>query len=673
MRAFLKTLLIVVIAISVFLTVAVIFGSMYLSGYKDSHVEEALLEFDSRAGSTEFYCFGPSDRYGALSKAKRIDGATLDNGIKYEYVSFKSIPENLINAFIAIEDKRFYSHSGIDYLRTGKAAVNYVFGNGDFGGSTITQQLVKNLTEYDDFSVKRKLTEAFSALDLENNYDKTEILEMYLNVINLSEGCRGIGAAAELFYSKTPQELTLSECATVAAITNNPAKYDPLKYPENNKKRRDLVLKCMLEQGYIGNEEYLQAMNEPIQLNLSNKYKSGSVNSWYIDMVTEDVLEGLCERYGITKKSASLMLYRGGFKIYTAMDENIQGILDGYYSDEYNFPIGENGELPQSAMIIIDPYNGDILGVAGAVGNKTANRLQNYATQVKRPPGSTIKPLSVYAPALDRGLIKWSTVIEDSPVNDGGGRGLPWPQNVTRTYVGNVDIKYAVEHSLNTVAVKVLGMLGVDESFDFLTEKLYWESLDAEKDIGLASLGLGQPTRGVTLRELTAAYSIFQEGIMSRARSYYFVTDARGNIILGNALEQGKAISAESAAIMTKMLEAVVDTGTAAGKIGLDEGVSVAGKSGTSNNNCDRYFIGYTPELLAGVWMGYEYPKDLSEFGGNISVYIWDEVMSRIYEGDEWGSKTKFSVPNTVQRLTYREEGDTLSYSEGWFEVGSHK
>ena len=160
---------------------------------------------------------------------------------------------------------------------------------------------------------------------------------------------------------------------------------------------------------------------------------------------------------------------------------------------------------------------------------------------------------------------------------------------------------------------------------------------------------------------------------MSRARSYYFVTDARGNIILGNALEQGEAISAESAAIMTKMLEAVVDTGTAAGKIGLDEGVSVAGKSGTSNNNCDRYFIGYTPELLAGVWMGYEYPKDLSEFGGNISVYIWDEVMSRIYEGDEWGSKTKFSVPNTVQRLTYREEGDTLSYSEGWFEVGSHK
>ena len=681
MKSFIKTLLITVIVISVLASAVLILGALYISGYRDRHVEDALLEFDNRMGNTEFYCFNPSDRYGNFKKAKLIEDAGLDNGTKYAFVPYSEIPADLINAFVAIEDKRFYLHEGIDFLRTGKAAVNYVFGDGGFGGSTITQQLVKNLTEYDDFSVDRKLIEAFSATGLERKYDKSEILEMYLNVINLSEGCRGIGAASEFFYSKNPTQLTLAECATIAAITNNPARYDPLKHPEKNKQRRDLVLKCMLEQGYINEIEYNEAVKEPIKLNLSKKYKNGSVNSWYIDMVTEDVLNDLSEKYGITKKSASLMLYRGGFRIYTAMDENIQNVLDGYYSDEYNFPIGEDGEIPQSAMIVIDPYSGDILGVAGAVGIKSANRLQNYATNAKRPPGSTIKPLSVYAPALDRGLIKWSTVIEDSPIDDGGSRGTPWPQNVSRDYVGKVDVKYAIEHSLNTVAVKVLQMVGEKESFNFLKNKLLIKSLDAKKDMGAASLALGQPSHGVTLREITAAYSVFEEGIMSRPRSYYFVTDSDGKIILGNAPSQEKVISKESAAIMTKLLETVVDTGTAAGKIALDRNVSVAGKSGTSNNNCDRYFIGYTPELLAGVWFGYEYPKDLSQFGGNLSVYIWDEVMSKIYESDDWGSITKFAVPDTVQKLTYNKDGsfdsidgtDASEYSDGWFAIEPHK
>lgn len=650
MRNFIKTLLIIIIVISVLSAAVLLLGALYVSGYRDRHVEEALLNFDNRVGSTEFYCFNASDRYGDFGKAKLIEGARLDNGIKYEFVAYSSIPENLVNAFISIEDKRFYSHEGIDFLRMGKAALNYVFGNGDFGGSTITQQLVKNITEYDDFSVERKLIEAFSSKDLERKYDKSEILEMYLNVINLSEGCRGVGAASEFFYSKSPLDLTLSECATIAAITNNPAKYNPLRHPENNRQRRDLVLKCMLDQGYINEAEYSKSINEPIKLNISEKYKSGDVNSWYVDMVTEDVLDDLCEKYGITKKSASLMLYRGGFRIYTAMDENVQNILDGYYSDEYNFPIGKNGEMPQSAMIVIDPYTGDILGVAGAIGEKKANRLQNYATKAKRPPGSTIKPLAVYAPAIDKGIIKWSTVIEDSPVNDGGARGVPWPRNVTGTYVGDVDVKYAVEHSLNTVAVKVLQMVGEKDSFDFLKHKLLIDSLDAGEDVGLASLALGQPARGVTLREMTAAYSIFEEGIMSKPRSYYFVTDSDGRIVLGNDPKQEKVISKESAAIMTKLLEAVVDTGTAAGKVTLDGKIEVAGKSGTSNNNCDRYFIGYTPELLAGVWFGYDYPKDLSEFGGNLSVYIWDEVMTQIYGIDEWGSGDRFSVPDSTLR-----------------------
>ena len=498
-------------------------------------------------------------------------------------------------------------------------------------------------------------------------------------MINLSRGCRGIGAAAEYYYSKEPMELTLSECATIAAITNNPSLYDPISHPENNMKRRNIILRCMYELSFISDEEYEIAVSQPISLNVS-KSKNDGVNSWYIDMVTRDVIEDLCHKFGLTQSAASLMLYRGGYKIYTAIDPSVQEVLDEYYSNEYNFPIDNNGNIAQSAMIIIDPYNGDILGVAGAIGIKKGNRVQSFATDTKRPPGSTIKPLSIYAPAIEMGLIEWSSVFEDSPALFLGKEKKPWPQNVDRNYVGEVDIKYAVEHSLNTVPVKILDLLGQKETMEFLRNKLHMTSFDERIDSGAASLALGQPTYGVTLRELTAAYSIFQEGIMSTPRSYYKVTDASGKIILDNPTFQEAVISNESAAIMTKMLQSVVETGTAAGKITLKNKIEVAGKSGTSANNCDRLFVGYTPELLAGVWFGYEYPKNLTEFGGNLSVYIWDDVISNIYSSCDRYKKTDFNVPDTVQKLSYKSpiknentDAETPNYDVGWFNVKNHK
>lgn len=654
-------------------TLTLICGATYLLRYRSARVEDELLEISHSSGKTEFYRFDYHDRQSRLGNAILIENASLDSGIKYKYTSYDEIPQNLINAFVAIEDKRFYQHSGVDLLRTGMAAMNYVFGSGEFGGSTITQQLVKNLTGRDEFSVDRKLTEAFCALDIEERCDKTEILEMYMNVINLSEGCRGIGAAAELYYSKAPKDLTLSQCATIAAITNNPARYDPIKHPENNLKRRNLILKCMLEQDFISQNEYDLAVSEPITLDVSSAYGSGCINSWYVDMVTEDVINDLSAKYSVSKSSAALMLYRGGYRIYTAMDKDIQAILDEYYKDVYNFPIDSQGNMPQSSMIVIDPYSGDILGVAGAVGEKTGNRLQNYATDTKRPPGSTIKPLTVYAPALQGKLINWATIVEDSPVIT--DKNTAWPSNVTDTYVGNVDIKYAIEHSLNTVAVKVLQTVGEQEAFTFLHDKLLIKSLDSRADMGAASLALGQPSHGVTLREITAAYSIFEEGIMSKPRSYFKVTDSSGRVILDNTPHEEAVLSRETAAIMTKLLETVVDTGTASGKIALDDRIDVAGKSGTSQSNHDRCFIGYTPELLAGVWFGYEYPKDLSEFGGNVSVYLWDEVMTAIYDRTEYGKIKRFKTPETVQRLTYDAKTGELppnnassELAEGWFE-----
>jgi len=670
-----KTLLILIIVISALSSFVVIGGAAYLRRYKNAHVDPSLIEIAHRCEKTKFYCYDFSDRDGRVGEAVLIESSELGGEVTYKYVPYNEIPENLVNAFIAIEDKRFYKHNGVDFIRTAKAAFNYVFGSGKFGGSTITQQLVKNLTGNDDFSIDRKLSEAFCAIDLEKEYDKTEILEMYLNVINLSEGCRGVGAAAEYFYSKKPSELTLSECATIAAITNNPSKYNPKKHPENNRERRNLILKCMLEMGYITEDEFIQAVAEPIALNPSRTASEGGVNTWYVDMVIEDVLRDLCKKYNISRSAASLMLYHGGLKIYTAMDLEIQTILDEYYSDIYNFPIDNSGQMAQSSMIVIDPYNGDILGVAGAIGEKPGNRVQNYATDTKRPPGSAIKPLSVYSIALEKGLIEWSSIFEDSPVKPGSETQAPWPLNADKTYAGNVDIQYAVANSLNTVAVKVLEMVGNEESLSFLKNDLLIDSLDNSADIGSASLALGQSSRGISLRELVAAYSIFQEGIMSKPRSYFKITDENGQIILDNPSEQESVLSRETAAIMTKLLESVVDTGTAKDRISLDKITDVAGKTGTTQNNCDRYFVGYTPELLAGVWFGYEYPKALDDFGGNPSLYLWDEIMSKIYEKTDYGAITRFSVPETVQKLTYETPlGEILQNVEnvsdvkhGWF------
>ena len=265
---------IILIAVSIFailLTVTCLLGAVYLMRYKDCSIDEELLNLTHYAEKTEFYRYEFNDRENRLGEAVLIEDESLDSGKKYQFVPYSEIPESLINAFISVEDKRFFDHNGLDYLRTGHAAINYVFGKGDFGGSTITQQLVKNLTGHDEFSIERKLTEAFCALDLEEKCDKTEILELYLNVINLSEGCRGASAAADVFFSKQVNELTLAESATLAALTKNPAAYDPLRHPENNVKRRNTVLKCMLDQGYITQSEYDNAVKQPLELQTSER------------------------------------------------------------------------------------------------------------------------------------------------------------------------------------------------------------------------------------------------------------------------------------------------------------------------------------------------------------------------------------------------------------------
>ena len=673
--------------------------AIYIEKKVEKNIDESLFSIVGSGSDTELYYYEQDEQTGEL-KAQKIDGEVIYGGYRCVYAEYESIPENLRDAFVSIEDKRFYKHRGVDWKRTLSAGLNYFlkFSN-SYGGSTITQQLIKNITDEDDFSLQRKIQEIFWALDLETKFDKSEILGLYLNIINLSQGCYGVGAAADRYFSKSVSELTLNECACIAAITNSPSYYDPIRNPENNKRRKDIILTQMYEQGYITNDEYLSAKGMDITLNVNTKYDSNEINSWYTDMVVEDIINGLVTEKGYSRAMANLLIYTGGLKIYTAMDPDVQKILEEYYSNTSNFFQSTQGEVPQSSMIVIDPYNGNVLGVVGAIGEKKANIIQNFATQTRRPAGSVIKPVSVYAPAMENKILNWATVYDDVPVNFGNyntdpQKGaivepVPWPANSNGVYRGLTNVNFAIKQSINTVTVRALYELGIENSFNFLYEKVGLKSLIREgidsngayiTDMDVAALSLGQFNYGVTVREMTAAYSIFVNmGIYNKPRSYYKVTDSYGSILLENRYSGGAVISEETASIMSMMLENVIDDGTAKA-ISLKSSIACAGKTGTTQNNYDRWFIGYTPYYIGGVWYGYEYPKSLS--GSNICLDVWDRVMTEIHQKKGYENKEFEYSDNLVEREYCADSGKLMTEAckrdprgdraeKGYFVVGN--
>ena len=671
-KRLLNAILIVIILITVTALILGLALAVYAIRNTEREIDSAIFEAISTSTASTIYYY-KSEEERANDIATELVGEDIYGGYRSTPLEYEQIPQNIINAFVCIEDKRFFEHNGVDWKRTLGATANYFlkFRN-EFGGSTITQQLIKNVTGEDSYSLKRKIQEIFWAVDLESKMSKQEILESYLNIINLSNGCYGIGAAAEYYFSKDVSDLTLGESVAIAAITNNPSYYDLKNNPENNKKRRNIILDEMLSQGYITDSEYREAYTKEIKLNIQND--NIGINTWYVDMVLEDVINDLVSEKGYTRERASQIIYTGGLKIYTAMDIEIQELIEKYYSNAKKFHQSDNKEEPQSAMIIINPYNGAILGVAGAIGKKQGNRLQNYATDAQRPAGSVIKPISVYAPALENKIVTWSTVYDDTPVNfsnvSSPTQANAWPKNVTRTYRGLTNINYAIEQSVNTVSVKVLTDVGLDTSFDFLKNKLHINSLIESRtlengititDKDYAALGLGQFNYGVSLLEMTAAYSIFiNKGIYSMPRSYYKVTDAGGNIILENEYNGEVVMSEENAIIMTKMLQNVLANGTAK-SITLQNKIECAGKTGTTQDNCDRWYIGYTPYYVGGIWYGYEYPKPLNSSTNKICIETWDKIMTKLHQKYITENKPKgFNASENIVSAEYCKDSGLL-------------
>lgn len=632
------------------------------------------------------YAYDPEDRAAARGEGHpAADGYICPAG-RCLYVPYSDFPEQLINAFLSIEDKRFFYHDGVDFLRLSHAGVNYLCGRGrSFGGSTVTQQLIKNLTGRDEYTLDRKFSEIFGALALEETADKTEILEAYLNIINLGGGCLGVGAAADRCFSKTVPELTLAECAALAAVPQNPSRYDPLTHPDENRARRELILSEMRRQGYITEAQRVEAVACGIRLDPRKAPDADKprVTGWFADTVAADVIRDLQERLGYSSAQASALFYAGGLTVYTTVDEELQALVDAYYRDASHFPTGKRGQ-PQSALVLLDPRTGDILAVAGGVGQKQGSRIQSYATDTRRPAGSAIKPLSVFAPAVERGLISCASVREDEPVTT--RHGTPWPHNADRLYRGRVTVSDALAHSLNTVSVRLLYEVGMRNSLDFLRERLHMDGLVAPADgtagdLTVSSLALGQQSQGVTLRELTGAYTVLTDGVFHAPVSYRRVLDREGRVLLENRVGGEVCLRRETAALVTSMLEEVVSRGTASALTLPESGVAVAGKTGTTQNTCDRWFVGYTPRLLCGVWMGYDYPASLEDLGGNPCLGIFDAVMKRaeqVYRGAP--AQREFTLPGDLIRVSYcrttgllpcpgcREDG---KMAEGWFLRGT--
>lgn len=601
------------------------------------------LEFDSSLSTTISYL----DEDGVEVAFDSLAGTENRSWADYD-----EIPKDLINAYIAIEDKRFWDHPGVDYRRTANAVLNFVASTGDkSGGSTITQQLIKNVSGDDETTIQRKVQEILRAISVTKQYSKQQVMEMYLNTIFLSQNCYGVKTAAMEYFGKELSELNLVECAALASIPKSPTKYDPARNPQHNLERRNLVLDQMLEQGLISEAEHKTYYNAQLELNTdSEAEESESNHNYFVDALIEQVTSDLCDEFGYDKATATRYLYSGGLTIVTTMDPMVQESMETVFTEtshDYLYlqgetVVGNKGVIPQAAMVIMAPESGDVLGIVGGRGEKKGNLGFNRATQSRRQCGSSIKPLSLYTLAVEEGLITAGTAVDDVPTMKNDDDNY-WPTNMPNRFYGLIDVNFAVIKSLNTIPVKLVNQLTPQKCFDFLQDTLgFYSIVEAQQvggaiysDVALAPLALGGFTYGVTVLEMTQGYCMLaNNGTTSDARLYSQIKDSKGIIIIDNAPKHKLAVSEDSAFVMTGMLMNVVEQAGATGtRVTVDDkyGIEVAAKTGSTNDDRDRYFMAYTPEYVGGVWFGYDNNKALSGFLYNPALSLWDRTFDQIY------------------------------------------
>lgn len=648
-------------------------------------------------------------------------------------VTSDMIPTDLKHAFVAIEDERFYKHHGVDGQGILRAIVKGITtGSFDEGASTITQQLIKNsafenwTSETFAQSVRRKLQEQYLAIQLEKELTKDEILTDYLNIINLGNNCLGVQSASLRYFGKSCSQLTLSEDAVLAAITQNPTRYDPITNPENNRERRQEVLQKMLEQNCISEEQYNEAIAdnpyERIQKTQSESEGDTEVNSYFVDALTDQVLADL-QNVGYTETQAYQMLYSGGLQIYSTQNTKIQNIVDEEVSNEDHYPggttwyldyrlsvedadgtvhnydsssmaswrkeqglgtsmlfndtdaadtaaqnykaamtadgqtvLGESIDVtpqPQISLTLEDQRTGYVVAIAGGRGDKTASRTLNRATQSLRQPGSTFKIVSTYAPALDAAGKTLATTYVDEPYTYSDG--TPVRNWYGEAYRGTTTIRTAIRDSMNIIAVKCLTDITPELGYAYLLNFGFTTLVDNEEIDGSIysdvrqTLALGGVTRGVTNIELNAAYATIADGGVYREPKFYTkITDHDGNVILDSTNQKTRTVLKDSTAyLLTSAMEDVVTSGT--GTMCQISETPVAGKTGTTSDENDVWFAGYSNYYTCTAWAGYDENTNLSGSEASIAKIIWQAVMERVHENLSYSD---FAQPSDVEQAT---------------------
>lgn len=623
------------------------------------------------------------------------------------WASLNDIPAYMKTAQVAIEDHRFCEHSGVDW-RTTLNAVRKLFSGGSGGGSTLTQQLIKNITDENDYSILRKVREIFTALNMEKKYSKQQILEAYLNVVNYGGQCQGVEAAAQTYFGKSIGECSLAECALIAGITQNPSQYYPLVFPEESKTRAQTVLDRMWElsdgidngdnqelvissemEGQLApitEEEYNQATAELAAMtfdgNQSQETESveeqQDVNdwNWYIDTMFEDIVADLMDTYGYSYDIAVDMIYNSGLEIHSAMDPQIQTDLENMFVSGENMP--EDPDI-QAGLFVMDPYTGRVIAVVGSRDEREGVRLYNNATDATRQPGSSFKALSVYSLGIETGEITYGSVLNDIPVPGyfGEGSTQEGPQNVSRQYTGAMNVDEAIEVSQNAPAAWLAQTLTPESCYEWLTQKLHFTTLTEEDPHSLSAMALGGMTYGVTVREMTAAFCVFANGgYYYEPYTYTYVKDHDGNVILDNRDNTGEQVmSTETATVMNKLLHRPVEgyNGTAA-NIMYDIGVDMFAKTGTTDNAYDLTFMGGTNFCVAGIWNGYEIGQEL--WDSNTCMVTWKAVIQYLNNNYDWSDKSWVLSDNVTQYAFCRSSGKIAGPScydtaVGWYDVNN--
>lgn len=603
-------------------------------------------------------------------EGNEIAKLTGSQNIDRVYVAYSDVKGTYIDeAITSIEDERFYEHSGIDLKRIGSALLSALLNGGSatHGGSTITQQTVKLISGQDEHSTSRKVQEWFSAMALEQDLSKDEILELYINLAPMGNNYVGIQAAAQNYFGKDAKDLELAECALLAGLPKSPSYYNPRRESgrRNALRRMRIILGKMYELGRISEEEYNNALNYEIKFKTVNTNSKATVNSYFAEYAISQVIKDLAKQRNISTDLASTLVYNRGYHIYTTMEPNVQSVLDTAFKKKKLFQASPSSledlpEKPTGAMVIINTKTGAIAGMQGGYGEKTMNLSLNRATSSYRSPGSSIKPLIDYGPALELGIIAPGKIYEDKEVflNPSNPKKA-WPKNYERAYSGPMTIRKALQKSKNTIAVLVWYEVGGDTALWFLSQV----GIDRITDGSYPSQAIGGLSKGMTPLEMAAAYNTFASGgTYTSPYAYTTVLDSDGNTVLTSNPVTRQVYSPETCFLMADMLKGIVTSGTPSkygGQIKNEKGkhIDTAGKTGTTSDNNDKWFCGFTPYYTAATWYGYDNrlrQTTIPKQDYNNAVRIWMYCMKEIHK-DLPGAT--FKKPDNVVKMNVCSSG----------------